>query len=221
MIVVHHLNNSRSQRILWLLEELELPYEIKRYQRQASMLAPPELKKVHPLGKAPVITDGDRVVAESGAILEYLVGRYDRNRLLTPLDEEEALECRYWLHYAEGSLMPLVVMRLIFSRMGKPPVPWLLRPIGAAFGNGVRKGFLDKQLTTHRQFIEQHLTRPPWFAGQHLTLADIQMSFPIQGLAARGGLDGMLATQAWLDKISRRPAWQRAIQQGGELNLPD
>ncbi|MDU6538659.1 glutathione S-transferase [Mixta calida] len=221
MIVVHHLNNSRSQRILWLLEELELPYEIKRYQRQTSMLAPPELKKVHPLGKAPVITDGDRVVAESGAILEYLVGRYDRNRLLTPLDEEEALECRYWLHYAEGSLMPLVVMRLIFSRMGKPPVPWLLRPIGAAFGNGVRKGFLDKQLTTHRQFIEQHLTRLPWFAGQHLTLADIQMSFPIQGLAARGGLDGMPATQAWLDKISRRPAWQRAIQQGGELNLPD
>jgi len=222
MIVVHHLNNSRSQRILWLLEELELPYEIKRYQRQTSMLAPPELKKVHPLGKAPVITDGDRVVAESGAILEYLVGRYyDRNRLLTPLDEEEALECRYWLHYAEGSLMPLVVMRLIFSRMGKPPVPWLLRPIGAAFGNGVRKGFLDKQLTTHRQFIEQHLTRLPWFAGQHLTLADIQMTFPIQGLAARGGLDGMPATQAWLDKISRRPAWQRAIQQGGELNLPD
>lgn len=221
MIVVHHLNNSRSQRILWLLEELELPYEIKRYQRQTSMLAPPELKKVHPLGKAPVITDGDRVVAESGAILEYLVGRYDRNRLLTPLDEEEALECRYWLHYAEGSLMPLVVMRLIFSRMGKPPVPWLLRPIGAAFGNGVRKGFLDKQLTTHRQFIEQHLTRLPWFAGQHLTLADIQMTFPIQGLAARGGLDGMPATQALLDKISRRPAWQRAIQQGGELNLPD
>ncbi len=219
--MVPPLNHSRSQRILWLLEELELPYEIKRYQRQTSMLAPPELKKVHPLGKAPVITDGDRVVAESGAILEYLVGRYDRNRLLTPLDEEEALECRYWLHYAEGSLMPLVVMRLIFSRMGKPPVPWLLRPIGAAFGNGVRKGFLDKQLTTHRQFIEQHLTRLPWFAGQHLTLADIQMTFPIQGLAARGGLDGMPATQAWLDKISRRPAWQRAIQQGGELNLPD
>ncbi|AUX95037.1 glutathione S-transferase family protein [Mixta gaviniae] len=221
MIVVHHLNNSRSQRILWLLEELELPYEIKRYQRQASMLAPAELKKIHPLGKAPVIVDGERVVAESGAILEYLAERYDRNRLLTPLDKDEALECRYWLHYAEGSLMPLVVMRLIFSRMGKPPVPWLLRPIGAAFGNGVRKGFLDKQLATHRQFIEQHLTKQPWFAGQHLTLADIQMSFPIQGLSARGGLDDMPATQAWLDKISRRPAWQRAIQQGGELNLPD
>ena len=115
MIVVHHLNNSRSQRILWLLEELELPYEIKRYQRQTSMLAPPELKKVHPLGKAPVITDGDRVVAESGAILEYLVGRYDRNRLLTPLDEEEALEGRYWSHYAQRPLTPLVVMRLIWT----------------------------------------------------------------------------------------------------------
>lgn len=219
MIIVHHLNNSRSQRILWLLEELELPYEIKRYQRQASMLAPDALKKIHPLGKAPVITDGDRVVAESGAILEYLAGRYDRNKQFTPLDEEALLQCRYWLHYAEGSLMPLVVMRLIFSRMGKAPVPWLLRPVGAAFGKGVRKGFIDRQLATHRQFIEQHLTSHAWFAGEQLTLADIQMSFPIQGLAVRGGLQDMPATQAWLDKITCRPAWQRAIQKGGELNL--
>lgn len=219
MIVVHHLNNSRSQRVLWLLEELELPYEIRRYQRQATMLAPEALKKVHPLGKAPVISDGDRVVAESGAILEYLTGRYDSQQRLTPQNEEEKLQCRYWLHYAEGSLMPLVVMRLIFSRMGKPPVPWLLRPVGAAFGNGVRKGFIDKQLATHRQFIEQHLTRNPWFAGQRLTLADVQMSFPIQGLAARGGLDNMPATQAWLVKVMRRPAWQRAIQQGGQVDL--
>ncbi|GLR07994.1 glutathione S-transferase [Mixta theicola] len=219
MIVVHHLNNSRSQRILWLLEELELPYEIRRYQRQANMLAPEALKQVHPLGKAPVISDGGRVVAESGAILEYLAGRYDNHQRLTPQNEEETLQSRYWLHYAEGSLMPLVVMRLIFSRMGKPPVPWLLRPIGAAFGNGVRKGFIDKQLATHRQFIEHHLASQPWFAGQRLTLADIQMSFPVQGLAARGGLNNMPATQAWLDSITRRPAWQRAIQQGGELNL--
>lgn len=219
MIVVHHLNNSRSQRILWLLEELELPYEIRRYQRQASMLAPDALKKVHPLGKAPVISDGDRVVAESGAILEYLAGRYDLQQQFSPQGEEETLQSRYWLHYAEGSLMPLVVMRLIFSRMGKPPVPWLLRPVGAAFGNGVRKGFIDKQLATHRQFIEQHLARHHWFAGERLTLADIQMSFPIQGLAARGGLHDMPATQAWLDRITQRPAWQRAIQQGGELNL--
>lgn len=219
MIVVHHLNNSRSQRILWLLEELELPYEIRRYQRQASMLAPDALKKVHPLGKAPVISDGDRVVAESGAILEYLAGRYDLQQQFSPQGEEETLQARYWLHYAEGSLMPLVVMRLIFIRMGKPPVPWLLRPVGAAFGNGVRKGFIDKQLATHRQFIEQHLARHHWFAGERLTLADIQMSFPIQGLAARGGLHDMPATQAWLDRITQRPAWQRAIQQGGDLNL--
>jgi glutathione S-transferase len=219
MIVVHHLNNSRSQRILWLLEELALPYEIRRYQRQATMLAPETLKKVHPLGKAPVITDGDRVIAESGAILEYLAERYDRQHLLSPQNEEAKLESRYWLHYAEGSLMPLVVMRLIFSRMGKPPVPWLLRPVGAAFGNGVRKGFIDKQLATHRQFIEQHLAHRAWFAGEQLSLADIQMSFPIQGLAARGGLKEMPATQAWLDKVTRRPAWQRAIQQGGELDL--
>ena len=219
MIVVHHLNNSRSQRILWLLEELALPYEIKRYQRQANMLAPEALKKVHPLGKAPVISDGDRVVAESGAILEYLTSRYDLNQQFSPQGEEEILRCRYWLHYAEGSLMPLVVMRLIFSRMGKPPVPWLLRPVGAAFGNGVRKGFIDKQLATHRQFIEQHLASHSWFAGERLTLADIQMSFPVQALAARGGLDHMPATQAWLARITQRPAWQRAIQQGGELQL--
>lgn len=219
MIVLHHLNNSRSQRILWLLEELALPYEIKRYQRQSSMLAPEALKKVHPLGKAPVISDDDRVIAESGAILEYLADRYDPERRLAPQGEEETLQCRYWLHYAEGSLMPLVVMRLIFSRMGKPPVPWLLRPVGAAFGNGVRKAFIDKQLATHRQFIEQHLASQPWFAGARLTLADIQMSFPIQGLAARGGLRDMPAAQAWLERITQRPAWQRAIQQGGELNL--
>ena len=139
MITVHHLDNSRSQRVLWLLEELEVPYQIKRYQRENSMLAPAELKKVHPLGKSPVITDDNRVIAESGAILEYLAERYDSEYRLKLSDEEEVLQSRYWLHYAEGSLMPLLVMKLIFSRMGKPPVPWLMRPIGAAFGKGVQK----------------------------------------------------------------------------------
>ncbi|MFU9136936.1 glutathione S-transferase family protein [Erwinia tasmaniensis] len=219
MITLHHLNNSRSQRVLWMLEELEVAYEIKRYQREASMLAPEALKKVHPLGKSPVITDGDRVIAESGAILEYLAERYDSENRLTPVDDDAHLQARYWLHYAEGSLMPLLVMKLIFGRMGKPPVPWLLRPIGGAFGKGVQKAYLDKQLATHREFIEQHLSRNAWFAGTQISIADVQMSFPLQALSARGGAGNSPAIQAWLSKVQARSAWQRALQQGGEVNL--
>ena len=219
MITVHHLNNSRSQRVLWMLEELEVPYQIKRYQRESTMLAPEALKKVHPLGKSPVITDENRVIAESGAILEYLAERYDAENRLKLNDEDERLQARYWLHYAEGSLMPLLVMKLIFSRMGKPPVPWLLRPIGNAFGKGVQKGYLDKQLATHREFIEQHLSNNAWFAGDRFSIADVQMSFPIQALTARGGAANSPAIQAWLAKVQSRAAWQRALQQGGEVKL--
>lgn len=219
MITVHHLENSRSQRVLWLLEELEVPYQIKRYQREASMLAPDELKKVHPLGKSPVISDDNRVVAESGAILEYLEAHYDAAERLQLSDHEEIIQSRYWLHYAEGSLMPLLVMKLIFSRMGKAPVPWLLRPIGSAFGKGVQKGYIDPQLATHRQFIEQHLTRHEWFAGSRFSIADVQMSFPLQALTARGGGADSPAVQAWLAKVQQRAAWQRALHQGGAINL--
>lgn len=220
MITVHHLNNSRSQRVLWMLEELELPYQIKRYQREATMLAPEALKKVHPLGKSPVITDDNRVIAESGAILEYLAERYDAESRLKLLDEEARLQSRYWLHYAEGSLMPLLVMKLIFSRMGQAPVPWLLRPVGSAFGKGVQKAYLDKQLATHRNFIEQHLSSHEWFAGSQFSIADVQMSFPLQALSARGGAATSPAIQAWLTKVQGRAAWQRALQKGGEVK-PD
>ncbi|WP_428944950.1 glutathione S-transferase family protein [Pantoea sp. FN060301] len=219
MITVHHLNNSRSQRVIWMLEELETPYQIKRYQREATMLAPDSLKKVHPLGKSPIITDENRVIAESGAILEYLEERYDAEKRLKLFDEEERLQSRYWLHYAEGSLMPLLVMKLIFSRMGKPPVPWLLRPVGSAFGKGVQKGYLDKQLATHRGYIEQHLASHEWFAGSRFSIADVQMSFPLQALTARGGAAGSPAIQAWLSKVESRAAWQRALEQGGEVKL--
>lgn len=219
MITVHHLNNSRSQRVLWMLEELEVPYQIKQYQRESTMLAPESLKKVHPLGKSPVITDENRVIAESGAILEYLVERYDAEYRLKLHDEDQRLQSRYWLHYAEGSLMPLLVMKLIFSRMGKPPVPWLLRPIGSAFGKGVQKGYLDRQLSTHREFIEQHLAKNEWFAGSQFSIADVQMSFPIQALSARGGAASSPAIQAWLNKVQNRAAWQRALQKGGEVKL--
>ena len=220
MITVHHLNNSRSQRVLWMLEELEVPYQIKRYQRESTMLAPDALKKVHPLGKSPVITDENRVIAESGAILEYLAERYDAENRLKLNDEDERLQSRYWLHYAEGSLMPLLVMKLIFGQMGKAPVPWLLRPVGAAFGKGVQKAFLDKQLKPHMQMIEQHLAANPWFAGQRFSIADIQMSFPLLALARRAGLEQMPASQKWLQTVQQRAAWQRAIDQGGELSLP-
>lgn len=219
MITVHHLENSRSHRVLWLLEELDVPYHIKRYQREASMLAPEALKKVHPLGKSPVITDEDRVVAESGAILEYLEAKYDDENRLKPSDEASQLQSRYWLHYAEGSLMPLLVMKLIFSRLGKAPVPWLLRPAGAALGKGVQRAFIDKQLSPHKQMIEHHLASQPWFAGQRFSIADIQMSFPLLALASRSGLDAMPAAQQWLQKIQTRAAWQRAIEQGGPINL--
>ncbi len=220
MITVHHLEQSRSHRVLWLLEELEVPYQIKRYQREPTMLAPDALKKVHPLGKSPVITDENRVVAESGAILEYLEQKYDHEFRLKLSDEESLLQSRYWLHYAEGSLMPLLVMKLIFGQMGKAPVPWLLRPVGAAFGKGVQKAWLDKQLQPHMKMIEQHLAANPWFAGQRFSIADIQMSFPLLALAQRVGMEQMPASQKWLQTVQQRAAWQRAIDQGGELSLP-
>ncbi|RPE04704.1 glutathione S-transferase [Candidatus Pantoea deserta] len=217
MITVHHLEQSRSQRVLWLLEELEVPYQIKRYQREASMLAPEALKKVHPLGKSPVITDENQVIAESGAILSYLEGKYDSEQRLKPADEQARLQTSYWLHYAEGSLMPLLLMKLVFGRLGKAPVPWLLRPAGAALGKGIQKAWLDKQLVPHRQMIEQHLAAQPWFAGRRFGIADIQMSFPLLAMQSRGGLDDMPATAAWLGTIQQRAAWQRAIEKGGDV----
>lgn len=217
MITVHHLERSRSHRVLWLLEELEVPYQIKRYQREASMMAPESLKKIHPLGKSPVVTDGNQVIAESGAILSWLQGKYDSDRRLEPEDEAAALQANYWLHYAEGSLMPLLLMKLVFGRLGRSPVPWLLRPAGAALGKGVEKAWLNKQLVPHCQMIEQHLAAQPWFAGQRLTIADIQMSFPLLALQASSGLKKMPATAAWLEKIQQRAGWQRALDKGGEV----
>lgn len=220
MLTVHHLNQSRSQRVLWALEELQLPYQIVCYPRQKNMLAPPELKNIHPLGKSPVVEDNGYVLAESGAILEYLQETYDSTQQLRPQAMADRLQYRFWLHYAEGSLMPLLVMKLIFGQMGKAPVPWLLRPVGAAFGKGVQKAFLDKQLKPHMQMIEQHLAANPWFAGQRFSIADIQMSFPLLALARRAGLEQMPASQKWLQTVQQRAAWQRAIDQGGELSLP-
>jgi len=220
MVVVHHLNNSRSQRVLWLLEELGVDYEVRRYQRNAqTMLAPPELKTVHPLGKSPVITDGAVTVAESGAIVEYLVERYGKGRLVPPAGTPEQLQYRYWLHYAEGSLMPLLVMKLIFSRI-VPGAPALVRPIARGIVKGVNDKFIGPNLALHLDYIEQELGRSGWFAGSEFSAADIQMSFPCEAAAARGGPAANRPNlAAFLQRIHARPAYQRALQKGGPYEL--
>ncbi|WP_230352916.1 glutathione S-transferase family protein [Lelliottia sp. WAP21] len=220
MLTVHHLNQSRSQRVIWAVEELALPYHIVRYQREKTMMAPPSLKKVHPLGKSPVVEDNGLIIAESGAILEYLQETYDLTSQLKPQSPEQKLQYRFWLHYAEGSLMPLLLMKLVFNSFGKPPVPFGLRTLGKGLGQGVQKAWLNPQLETHARFIEAHLSENSWFAGDRLSMADIQMSFPIFALLARGGIDNLPHTQAWKKKVEMRPAWQRAIQQGGPFDLP-
>jgi len=220
MLTVHHLNQSRSHRVIWALEELSLPYEIVRYQREKSMLAPESLKKVHPLGKSPVIEDNGLILAESGAILEYLQETYDPESRLKPLDTAHKVQYRFWLHYAEGSLMPLLLMKLVFSSLGKPPVPFGIRTLGKALGQGVQKAYLNRQLETHARFIESHLAHNSWFAGDTLSMADIQMSFPIFALLARGGIDNLPHTQAWKKKVESSPGWQKTLEQGGPLSIP-
>jgi len=220
MIILHHLNNSRSQRILWMLEELQLPYTIERYQRdENTMLAPASLKKVHPLGKSPVLQDGDLVLAESGAIIEYLQETYDEHSTLKPEDSKQRQQYRYWMHYAEGSLMPLLVMKLIFGRLGKPPMPWLVRPIAGAIGKGVQQNYIDKQLVTHATYLEDHLAKKAWFAGDPFSAADIQMSFPVEALSSRGPIEKCPRLQAWLKTIQARPAYQQALKQGGPYQI--
>ena len=221
MIVVHHLNNSRSQRVLWLLEELGLPYEVKHYQRDAkTMLAPPELRAVHPLGKSPVITDGEVTVAESGAIVEYLIDQYGRGRLKPELGTPERLRYTYWLHYAEGSLMPPLLMKLVFDEVEKAPMPFFVKPIARAISGKVKSAFISPQITQHLDYMEAELGKTPWFAGTEFTGADIQMSFPIEAAAAKGGLDASRPKLTdFLKRIHARPAYKRALKKGGPYDL--
>ena len=220
MLTVHHLNNSRSQRVLWLLEELGVPYQIERYQRnQETMLAPPELKRIHPLGKSPVVTDGDVTIAESAVIIEYLVGRYGDGRLVPPAGTPEALQYRYFMHYAEGSAMPPLLLKLVFSRMARP-MPWFIRPLGQKIATTVQQRFVDPQLRTHLGFIEDHLKSNTWFAGSEFSAADVQMSFPMEAFAARGPADMAVPhVKAFVERIRARPAYQEALRKGGPLVL--
>jgi glutathione S-transferase len=221
VIVVHHLNNSRSQRILWLLEELNLPYEIRRYQRDAkTMLAPPELRAVHPLGKSPVISDGDLTLAESGAIVEYLASRYGNGVLIPKAGTPEHLRYVYWMHFAEGSAMPPLLMKLIFDRMESGPMPFFARPIARAIARKAKAGYVQPNIDRILAYMDEELGRRPWFAGAEFSAADIQMSFPLEAAASRGGLDGRRA-QLWafLQTIHARPAYQRALEKGGKYEL--
>jgi glutathione S-transferase len=221
MIVVHHLNNSRSQRILWLLEELGLEYEVKRYQRDPkTMLAPPELVAVHPLGKSPVITDGAQTLAESGAIIEYLVDRYGDGRLAPARDNPERLRYTYWLHYAEGSAMPPLLLSLIFNRLDQGPMPFFVRPILSKVKQRALQSFIDPRIAQHLDFQEAELGKTRWFAGNEFSAADVQMSFPVEAAAARAGLGASRPKlMAFLERIHARPAYQRALQRGGEYSL--
>jgi glutathione S-transferase len=221
VVIVHHLNNSRSQRVLWLLEELGLGYEVKRYQRDAkTMLAPPELRDIHPLGKSPVITDGDLTIAESGAILEYLVETYGNGRLVPAAGTPERLRHRYWMHYAEGSAMPPLLMKLVFDRLEKAPASFLVRPVVRSVAQRVKRTFIEPQLTLHMDYLEGELAKGAWFAGDEFTSADIQMSFPVEGMAARAGLDASRPRlAAFLERIHARPAYQRALERGGVFKL--
>jgi glutathione S-transferase len=213
MITLHHLNNSRSQRILWLLEELGLDYEIKRYERdKKTMFAPPELKKIHPLGKSPVITDGDLTIAESGAIIEYLVNKYGQGKLKS----QDPLAYTYWLHFAEGSAMTPLLLTLVFNKVESSPAPFFIKPILKAVSAKVKSSFINPNLKGIFDFIEAELTKSEWFAGSEFSAADIQMSFPMEAAASRGTDHMGPKSQAFLKKIHARPAYKKALERGGE-----
>jgi glutathione S-transferase len=221
MIVVHHLNNSRSQRVLWLLEELGLEYDIVRYQRDPkTMLAPPSLRAIHPLGKSPVITDGDATVAESGAIIEYLVDKYGNGRLVPPAGSADKRRWTYFLHYAEGSAMAPLLMKLVFDRVESSPAPFFVKPIAKAIAAKVKGSYILPQIGQHLDYLEGELGKSEWFAGAEFSAADVQMSFPLEAAAARGGLArSRPKLMAFLDRIHARPAYQRALEKGGPYEL--
>ncbi len=221
MITVHHLENSRSQRILWLLEELGVAYDVKIYRRDPeTSLAPEELTELHPLGKAPIVSDDEITLAESGAIVEYLVDKYDKGKLKPADGDTRKRAYTYWLHYAEGSLMPLMLMSLIVARIESAPMPFFARPIAKGIVTKVRQGYLDPNVKRNLAFLEATLNQSPWFCGETMTAADIQMSFPIEAAAVRTRLESDHPKLAdFLERIHRRPAYQRALQKGGPYEL--
>lgn len=208
MLVVHHLNNSRSQRVLWLLEELGIEYDIKYYERDAqTMLAPASLRQVHPLGKSPIITDGDITLAESGALIEYIVNRYGNGRLVPVPETPERLRYTYWLHYAEGSAMPPLLLNLILKRFG----------LG---DSDAMSAFVAPQIKLHYDYLEKELHKSMWFVGEEFTNADIQMSFPLELLAINPEeIKNRPKIKEFLERIHARPAYKRALERGGQYDF--
>ena len=222
MLTVHHLNNSRSQRVLWLLEELGLPYEIVHYQRDAkTMLAPPALRAIHPLGKSPVVTTDDGLVlAESGAVIETVIERYGSGRLAPAAGTPEALRFRYWMHFAEGTAMPPLLLKLVFDTIEKGKMPFFAKPIAKAIAAKTKAAFINPNIANQLNYMEAELGKSEWFAGDAFTGADIQMSFPVEASQARGGLDAKRPKlMAYLERIHARPAYQRALERGGPYGL--
>jgi glutathione S-transferase len=220
MITVHHLNNSRSQRVLWLLEELGLDYRVTRYERdKATMLAPAALRKVHPLGKSPVITDRRLTLAESGAIVEYLVERYGEGRFAPALGTPGRVRYIYWMHYAEGSAMPPLLLKLVFDRIESAKMPMVARPVAKAIAGRAKADFIQPQIDRHLDFMNAELERSRWFTGSRFSAADIQMSFPVEAAGAQGLLRGRPHLADFLERIRARPAYKRALERGGEYQL--
>jgi len=218
---VHHLNNSRSQRVLWALEELEVPYEIVKYERdRTTMLAPPALEKIHPLGKSPVVVDNGATYAESGAILEYLAETYGKGRFLPAAGTQAARDCRYFMHYAEGSLMPYLLLKLIFGRIKSAKLPFFVKPITNKIVSKVSGDFIDPNLKRHLKFIGDHLAQHAWFAGDEISIADFQMIFAIEGALSRAGeLQLSPKLGEWAAKCQARPAFKRALAKGGPYEI--
>ncbi len=217
MLLVHNLENSRSQRILWALEELGVPYEVKRYERdKVTSLAPESLKKVHPLGKSPVITDGDETIAESGAIIDYLVTTYGDGSLVPEINSRAHREYNYWLHYAEGSLMPPLVLKLVFDKVTTSPMPFFIRPIAKGISKKVNESYIGPSIKGNFDFIEKHLKTNEWFAGSKLSGADIQMSFPLEASVSSGAVGNKYPNiTAYVKRFQSRPAYKKALETGG------
>ena len=222
MLTVHHLNNSRSQRVLWLLEELELPYEIVHYQRDPqTSLAPASLRAIHPLGKSPVVTTQDGLtLAESGAIIETLIERHGNGRLAPAAGSPEALRYRYWLHFAEGTAMSPLLLKLVFDRIETSKMPFFAKPIAKAIAAKAKSAFINPNIASHLNYMEAELGKSEWFAGDEFTGADIQMSFVVEASQARGGLDAKRPKlMSYLERIHARPAYKRALERGGPYAL--
>lgn len=225
MITLHHLDNSRSQRILWMLEELGLKYEVQFHKRNKAGLAPASLKAIHPLGKSPVLVDGDLTLIESGAILEYLVDRYGSGKFKPKAGTAESLRYILWMHFAEGSAMSPLLLRLIFSKIANPPLPLpvklIVAPIARKIAAQANKMIIEPNLRNHQAFMEQELQKSAWFAGDEFTAADVQMSFVVEASAARGGVsrDTHPKLVSFLERIHARPAYKKALEVGGPYSL--